>query len=337
MSVPFTADQKELADTLRKFFAEKLTSEYLRKRTNDSSDPALIAELQEMGLLTSFAPESKGGAGFGFRELGLLASEAGRALMPEPLIEWAFANYLGGRHVGDKQAAFAGMLSGEERVTFLPKALISTQKTTSTISFEAKFLLGAGCSASALLEDGRRLLLVPLKESKKMRVSLVDSTMNASTCSVQGIAALQLADKSSAEIPYGILKVLEIVGATERAVEMTVEHVKTRKQFDAPIGSFQAVQQKLADAFVSLSAMKSLANFAAWAVEASPEQLTLAGRAAAIFASDKAPKIIETCIQLHGGTGFTWEYDLHLYLRRVKLVSTLLAESFQPADILSAV
>jgi len=337
MSVPFTPDQKELADTIRKFFAEKLTSEYLRKRTNQGSDSKLIAELQEMGLLTSFAPESKGGAGFGFRELGLLGLEAGRALMPEPVVEWAFANYVIGKHGDGKEAVLAGVFSGEERVAFLPRALISSKKITSTVSCEAKFLFGAGCSTAVLFEDDERLLLVPLKDSLRGSISLVDSTVNSSSCDIQGATALKLTDKSSVQVPYGILKALEIVGATEKAVEMTVEHVKTRKQFEAPIGSFQAVQQKLADAFVNLSAMKSLANFAAWSVEFSPEQLSLAGQAAANFASDKAPKIIEACIQLHGGTGFTWEYDLHLYLRRVKLLSTLLAESFRPEDILSAV
>jgi alkylation response protein AidB-like acyl-CoA dehydrogenase len=342
MSLPFSIDQLELADTIRRYFSEKLTSEYLRKRQPGSSDGVLFQELCEMGLLTSFVPEALGGVGFGFRELGLLAVESGRALLPEPILDMAFCNYFISRATNIDNAALKNIskkiLEGKERVVFAPEVAVSgADFVADKFSGNLRLLLGGNISQFALISTNNKLALVDLSGVKLIPLQLVDSTVGAVSGEFSGAPAIDVKSSIVADVAFGIFKSLEIVGAAERSIQMTIYHVKTRKQFDVPVGSFQAVQHKLAEAYVSLSAMKSLSNFAAWTVENSPEQLMLAGKSAISFAADKGPKIIETCVQMHGGTGFTWEYDLHFYLRRAKMLSVMLSEMVKSDDLLSAV
>jgi alkylation response protein AidB-like acyl-CoA dehydrogenase len=117
-------------------------------------------------------------------------------------------------------------------------------------------------------------------------------------------------------------KANEIAGACSSVLAMTLDYVKTRKQFGKPIGSFQAVQQSLASAHVDWESIKSLASFAAWACDSNREQFEFTTQAAILAASRFGPEICETALQCHGGIGFTWEYDLHLYLRRVRLIAS---------------
>jgi len=115
----------------------------------------------------------------------------------------------------------------------------------------------------------------------------------------------------------------EAAGICQKAIEMTCAHVKTRTQFGKPVGSFQAVQQQLAHAHAQSEALSSLSRFAVWAAAHSPEQRALTARAAVTQAADHAPGICEIALQCHGGIGFTWEYDLHLYLRRALSIQAM--------------
>jgi alkylation response protein AidB-like acyl-CoA dehydrogenase len=107
---------------------------------------------------------------------------------------------------------------------------------------------------------------------------------------------------------------------TARVVEMTADYLKTREQFGVPVGAFQAVQQRIADAYAASESLGALCRFAAWSVVSSPEQRPLTARAAIAHAAEVGPTVCEAAIQVHGGIGFTWEYDLHLFLRRAKAI-----------------
>jgi len=120
-----------------------------------------------------------------------------------------------------------------------------------------------------------------------------------------------------------IMAAAELAGVSGRAVEMTTDYVKTRRQFDVPVGGFQAVQHRLAELHLQSEALKALVRFAAWSADLSPEQLPLAAPAALLQACAEAPGIVEGAIQLHGGIGFTWEYDLHFFLRRARTLEAL--------------
>jgi len=111
----------------------------------------------------------------------------------------------------------------------------------------------------------------------------------------------------------------EMLGAASRVLEMTVDYAKTRVQFGRPIGSFQAVKHRCADMLVDVEGMRSSVYFAAWAVGACDPQAQLAASAAKVWCSDAASRVMASALQVHGGVGFTWEHDLHLFLKRSEL------------------
>lgn len=124
-----------------------------------------------------------------------------------------------------------------------------------------------------------------------------------------------------------LLAASELAGVARTSIGMTVEHCKTRKQFGRAIGSFQVVQHALADMELNFGEVESLCRVAAWSYESDPSQFAQACVAAKAYASEVVPQILEAAIQAHGGIGFTFEHDLHLYLRRAKVMATLFGSS----------
>ena len=114
---------------------------------------------------------------------------------------------------------------------------------------------------------------------------------------------------------------VEAVGVADRALELAVEHAKTRHQFDRPIGVFQAVSHKLADAYVEVENARSLAYYAGWAVANEADEASQAAAAAKGYAADAAVDVCEKAIQAHGGIGFTWEHPLHRFYKRALWIS----------------
>jgi alkylation response protein AidB-like acyl-CoA dehydrogenase len=110
----------------------------------------------------------------------------------------------------------------------------------------------------------------------------------------------------------------EMCGIASRALSMSVEYAGVREQFGRPIGSFQAVQHKCADMKVAVENARSLVYYAAWAADESSADRRLAAAMAKSYASEACPRVVADAVQVHGGIGFTWEHDLHLYLKRVQ-------------------
>jgi alkylation response protein AidB-like acyl-CoA dehydrogenase len=194
------------------------------------------------------------------------------------------------------------------------------------------FVTAPGDIDALLVRGEAGMLLCDLTTGKEQSVevaptALIDATMKAGKVELKNAAALRL--KSAERLPaiVRVLRAAEMSGAVTRAVEMTVDYVKTRKQFGVPIGGFQAVQHRLADMYANAEALRALTAFAAWSADRSRDQLELSSHAACRFACDVSGEIIEGAIQLHGGIGFTWEYDLHYFLRRVKAIEALWSPS----------
>jgi alkylation response protein AidB-like acyl-CoA dehydrogenase len=111
----------------------------------------------------------------------------------------------------------------------------------------------------------------------------------------------------------------ELLGSSSRVLEMSVAYAKDRQQFGRPIGSFQAVKHRLADALVDVEAMRSSVYYAAWSVAAGDASASLAASAAKAWCSDASGRVMASGLQVHGGIGFTWEHDLHLFVKRAQL------------------
>jgi acyl-CoA dehydrogenase len=115
----------------------------------------------------------------------------------------------------------------------------------------------------------------------------------------------------------------ELLGLAARMLDVSVDYAKTREQFGRPIGSFQAVKNRLADMHVDVEGMRSSAYYAAWAVQTGAPGAALAASTAKSWCGDAGRRVVASALQVHGGIGFTWEHDLHLYLKRAEVDARL--------------
>lgn len=339
-----TTVQSEFQDLLKRFFSERITSEYLRERIAEGqqNDSALEQSIRELGVWDTFSGKQPA---CGVFELALLAEECGRALVPDALVERVVAESLLESLLEPQElAAWADLLSGSisSLVAFNSCCDLSVAASgllgagqglfSGALSGTAQWAVGRGDALAfvgfAGVAGGRRVVLARLDSlpgkpqaerdslpSLDLTTPLTKITFADAPCTV-----LTLESTEVLEATLELLKAAEVSGLCQRVIAMTTEYVKTREQFGAPIGSFQAIQQKVAQVYAESEALASLCRFAAWSFSASPDQRRLTSRAAVLKAAEVGPLVCETAIQCHGGVGFTWEYDLHLYLRRAKLI-----------------
>lgn len=334
MSIKYSQEKIEFQDSLRSFFSERLTSEYLRDRiAAKKSDSSLLTAIGDLGLAEYFAELPKNE--LGIHDLALIALESGRALLPEDLTTHILLGPVLKRILGDEGAS-APELSGvwsEKRRGAL--ALVrSSEISIDGTSVSGSLAAAAGFTESdfqvLLFEDICRAFVVSLKSGALLPRTSLDETVRLAEAKLTKEPAVELKAEAAQKLLSCVysLRAAELAGAAARAVEMTVDYVKTRKQYAVPVGGFQAVQHKLSDMHLQAEAMRALSNFACWSADNSPEQFELAALSAMMFAAKEAPTCVESAIQLHGGIGFTYEFDLHLYLRRARAVSLL----FAPAE-----
>jgi len=344
MTFKLSADQVALRDALRDFFNDKITSEYRRARIESmtGSDPAVWSGLSALGLFELFGDENCAGC----VELGIVAGECGRAVVPEGFIEALLAGpFAWHRLLTPPQRERITARFGGEFGSGVARGVIRCglaagpggQMTRLVERCDGAVVRLDGVGglvmtptelSAIIVEHAGRFWLVDLRSASEGEVvltarRLLDTTMQAGLIELRNAAAVPLGEVPALGSVSRIVRAAEMSGAVGRAVEMTVEYVKTRNQFGAPIGTFQAVQHRLADMHVQAEALRSLVLFAGWAADSAPDQVALAALAACRYGCDVSGDIIEGAIQLHGGIGFTWEYDLHLFLRRVKTIEAL--------------
>ncbi len=322
-------DQVEFQEHLKGFLGERVSAEYLRGwvAATRRHDPTLLDALRELGVYEGFVGDSRV---FGIEELGILAMECGRALFPQALPERLLVDgILPSLMTATERTRFETELKAS-RSTIAPNQCCSLSLHERADRVDGFIHWSPGCDdaeriiAFADTKAGRRCVVFRTSEPG-VRVSQIESLdLTQPMCRVEcvSVPTLVLCSETSQALEDACeaIKASEAAGLCARAIEMSVDYAKTREQFGRPIGSFQAIQHKLADAYASCEALSSLSRFAVWACCHAPDQRHLTARAAISMAADVAPKICETAIQCHGGIGFTWEYPLHLYLRRAKTV-----------------
>lgn len=285
----------------------------IRKASEEKGPSGLWTCLKELGVFEYIITAETDP----FRELSLVALEAGRILATESIVE----NLFFGPYLFRKLGTEYPLLSNQQ--------LISSGQVIVVGNFgdETAPIFGLPQSRHALLLDGCTVKIFgesnppSFTEFKSLDRSVSMGILDASETS----RLVKLPENVlSLHLSYLLLKSFEIVGATTFAFELTREYVQTRKQFGVIIGSFQAVQHQLADAYLKLEMMRSLTEFAGWAVAGQQVQAAFATAAALRHCVEVAPEIAETAIQLHGGIGFTWEYNLHHALRRIRQLCRLI-------------
>jgi alkylation response protein AidB-like acyl-CoA dehydrogenase len=352
MNFDFSDDQKQLRDQARKFLAEKCTSKVVRVVLDgkESYDRALWKGLAEMGFLGVAIPEEYGGAGAGHLELCVIAEEMGRALAPVPFSSTVYlaaeALMLAGSDA-QKQAWLPRIASGEAIGTL---ALFegSGNPSPKSIKLEAKngvlngvkkpvadgaiadFVVVAARTASTGRDGDMSLFLVDVKSGglEAKALTNLDPTrgqaeLTFNNCKAEPLGASgegwsilsQVLDRAAVLIAF------EQVGGADRALEMGRDYALDRIAFGRPIGSFQAVKHMLADMYVSATLARSNCYYGAWALSTNAPELSEAAASARISATQAFQHCAKNNIQVHGGMGFTWEFDCHMYYRRANALA----------------
>jgi len=303
----FSQDELDLRDGAREYLRGRCTPEVLRGLVeNGSASLDSWSELVEMGLVGFLIPEPAGGLGMSDTGFVLLAEEAGYVAMPEPLIDVAgvAAPLLAGLDA-DLAAQVAG---GEARVvTAHPlNPYVNQLKPSDRILLFADNAAGLVDAADAGAEDVAGI--DPLRRLSKVCVS--DATTLATGAEV-GVLAKRAALRGA------LFTAAELLGLTAAMIDMSKNYAVERKQFGVAIGTFQAVKHHLSTAFTKLEFARPAVYRAAATLKGADERSALHVAHAKIAAVDAAINAAETAIQVHGGIGYTFEADLHLFMKRV--------------------
>lgn len=319
MNFSHTQDQIDLRDAARDYLRGRCTKESLRELVeNDQTSLSIWPELAELGLLGYLAHEDQGGLSMSIDGFALLAEEAGSVALPEPLLEVAGVSVPLLSAIGDSQASqlVEAIGQGTKRV-LVSHALnphvnhLAEDDEVLVFADNALYLQPAAqCVRTAIdsIDPLRDIYHLELPENIGAPLVLGDS--------IEGLDRV-------ARLHGALLTAAELLGLSAGMIDMANEYAKERKQFGNPIGSYQAVKHHLANAFVSLEFARPVVYRASAALAAGDDAAELAVAHAKVAAIDTATKAAETAIQIHGGMGYTFEVDLHLWMKRVWALSGL--------------
>jgi alkylation response protein AidB-like acyl-CoA dehydrogenase len=358
MDFGFSDEQEMLQQTARAFLQEHCPTTFVRQMMEDERGyaPKLWKEMAELGWLGLAFPEEYGGQGLGFVDLTVVLEEMGAALLPSPFLSTvilAGQTILIGGSEAQKKTYLPNIANGSLVATlaltetagrFDAEGITEVKATTEGDGFSisgTKLFVPDAHVADAMVVAART------KEAgdKSFGISLflVDSHMagisttllktmdqTRKQCEVVFDNVRIGRDHLLGMVDMGwpiLRKVLniatvalcaEMVGGAQRVLDMSVAYAKERVQFGRPIGSFQAIKHKCADMMLQVESAKSAAYYAAWAVDEDVSEAPLAVSMAKAYCSDAYRNTAGEGIQVHGGIGFTWEHDMHLYFKRAK-------------------
>jgi alkylation response protein AidB-like acyl-CoA dehydrogenase len=363
MDFAFSEEQEMLRRSARDFLAKECSPKVVRKlmESPDAYDNALWQKLAGLGWTALGIPEEYGGVGT-FLDLTVVLEEAGRALLPGPFFATmglAAPVLIEAGTEAQKKEVLGAIAQGTARATLAftePSGRWDAGSVTLTArpsgggwkldgvklfvpDAEAADYMVVAARTRGEGEDGISLFLIKGKPQGMTVTPLktLDMTRRWSEVRFDGVkldgASLMGADgkawpqlKRALEWATAAL-CAEMVGGTQKVLETSTEYAKTRHQFGKPIGIYQAVSHKLADMLVLSESGRSATYYAAWTVDADAPDRSLAASMAKAYVSDAYRKVAGDGIQVHGGIGFTWEHDMHLYFKRAKSSEVTLGDA----------
>jgi acyl-CoA dehydrogenase len=350
MNFDFSDELKQLRDEARRFLTERCPSASPRRMLEGDApyDRSLWRDMAEMGWTGAAIPEQYGGAGLGRLAVCVLAEELGRAVAPVP---YASSVYLATEALlvygsPDQKAAWLPRLaSGEATGCFAvaerPGAFVvrridahvadgrlhGTKQVVADGDIADFAIVAARGSAWLYLVDltdaGVTRETIPTIDPTRSHARLVFAASTAQPLpGADGPDAIRhMLDRAA------VMMAFEQIGNAQAALDMACNYARERYAFGRPIGSFQAIKHKLAEVYVSLELARSNAYYGAWALNSEAAELPVAAAVARIAACDAGWLATKENIQTHGGMGFTWAFDCHLFYRRAKLLGLALGSS----------
>ena len=323
MNFDFTDDQHAIKRTAKELLADRFTPERVRELAESRRyDEDAWREMCELGWPGIFVEERYGGQGLGVVELVILMEELGYALAPVPFLSNA-------------AAGLALQVAGtpQQQARWLPG--IASGEARGTVGFlgngEARLVPDADSAAAIIILTRAGAFIVESSAAEVEPFETMDATRRFARVRAEGGDPL-IGDGGDA--PYRIATALaaELTGVGQRGMEMAVEYARNRKQFGRPIGSYQAVSHRCAQMLLEVEGARSASYYAAWCADAEPESLPLAASMAKAYASDAGWRVTASSLQVHGGIGFTWEHDLHFFLKRAKVDGLLYGSAGELRD-----
>ena len=330
-------EEKLMQNTINKALKKLYSSEVLRKAVEDKKINSQAQKfLIEQGLIGLLNPLKQGDANLMLS--AILVNEAGKRLLSFPLIEHLMALYL-----LKEESSFADVEAYEEGEKI---ATIGWTEKLQVNSDQKDYIL-AGIVKSIPFANETSRILVPIAKKGhelKGRLLIIDTdqvrgqlkyvkTQDATYPMYELQLDNVLVDGESFKLIdfdlsdfYRVSDLLfsaELLGIAQETVEMTLDYAKERRQFGVEIGKFQAVKHMLADMYLLSESAKVTLEFGAWSIENDGEDHDIVATISKAYSSDAALKVVESAIQLHGAVGFTWEHDLHFYLKRAHRLSSI--------------
>ena len=366
MNFAFSEEQEELRSAVRRFLEDKSPVSEVRRlmETTEGYDRAVWEQMaNQFGLQALAIPEEYGGAGFSYVELIVVFEEMGAALMCAPYfstVALAANALLTSGDDSAKKDLLPGIASGDTIAT------LALTEDTGRWDLDGVTLAATGKGDAWKLDghkmfviDGHNANLVIVAARTSKGVSLFAVEGGATGLSATPLATMDQTRKQArlefASTPArligddgaaaeGLSKTLDLaavalaaeqVGGAQRCLDMAVEYAKTRIQFGRPIGSFQAIKHKCADMLLEVESAKSAAYYAGWAAAEDSEELPVVASLAKSYCSEAFFHAAAENIQIHGGIGFTWEHDAHLYFKRAKSSELMLGDPSYHRELLA--
>jgi len=304
MDFDLTEDQQEIKRVARDLLGARSTMARVREAAEARRyDDALFTEIVALGWPGIAVDERHGGQGLGAVELTVLLEELGYACAATPFLSTAVVAAVLQSAGTDRQRErwLPGLVAGEVRAGAGPSGLVLDGS-------EAEIVLLIAGDQATLLESFDAEPLETIDPTRRF-------------ARVRGDGEVLEADAAAR---FAVAVASDVVGVCQRALELTLDYVKERKQFGVPVGSFQAVSHRCAQMLLHTESARSAGYFAAWAADADPERLPEGAALAAATAGTGGREVTSSAIQNHGGIGFTWEADVHWLYKRAELDRALL-------------
>ncbi|MBV8982749.1 MAG: acyl-CoA/acyl-ACP dehydrogenase [Acidimicrobiia bacterium] len=344
MELEFSEDQQELRSTVRAFLERECPMTLVRSVV-EKGGPAdeLWTQMVDLGWPALTIGEDQGGLGLGFVELAVLAEELGRVIAPGPFVATVTQFVPVVRHTGtgEQQQRFLGAVAAGELTGALAIAgdvVASANDGSWTLSGTVRHVLDGDRANEvvvvATVGDRRQAFVVPGDQVQAQPTRTLDRSRHLATVTLDGVRvdddrALtpdeDALDRAVEEATAALA--IEIVGTCQSIFDVALAYSKERHQFGVPIGSFQAIKHKFADMLVALERARATAYFAAATIAEEDDRRTLAVAMAKAAAGDAQRLIAQEGIQTMGGIGYTWEHDMHLYVKRAKASDALFGTS----------
>ena len=312
MELEFTEEQHELRSAVRAVLEREcpmpLVRAVVEKGSAAADADALWQRMVSLGWPAVTVPTPEGGLGLGWVELAVVLEELGRFVAPVPFTS-TVSQFL--PHVAAAPELAAAVASGTTG------ALVTLDGDT--LDGTSAYVLGVpGAELLAVVAGGRvHVVRADAPGVANTPVTALDASRPVGRVTFDGVTADEVLDLDPTASDQAVVGVaVEMVGTCQAIFDMALEHAKTRVQFGVPIGSFQAIKHKFADLFVALEKARSTAYFAAACLAEHDARAPLAASMAKAAAGDCQRLVAQEGIQILGGMGYTWEHDMHLYVKR---------------------